>query len=195
MIWASGVDEVRSGDCKVCYTAQLQWRSLSALWPHERMPVEERILIPWAGVGLGGKGNIPFRCEGSSVLVAVVVACARRRCDVIAAGIASRVLVTSHRAPVRSRGLGAVVAETLAHQGADVAISYVASAAKADAVVEKLKRKGSRAIAIHAEQTNTATAKPMVDRVASEFGRLDILVANGGGRETGRRPFAGRCCL
>ena len=44
-----------------------------------------------------------------------------------------------------SRGLGAAIAGLLADQGADVAISYVASAEKAEAVVEKLKAKGARA--------------------------------------------------
>jgi NAD(P)-dependent dehydrogenase (short-subunit alcohol dehydrogenase family) len=77
-----------------------------------------------------------------------------------------------------SRGLGVVLAETLADQGADIAISYVASAAKAEAVVEKLKAKGVRAIAIQADQADTATAKPMVERVIAEFGKLDILIAN-----------------
>ena len=47
-----------------------------------------------------------------------------------------------------SRGLGAATAEALAELGADVAISYVASGDKAEAVVEKLKGKGVRALAI-----------------------------------------------
>lgn len=77
-----------------------------------------------------------------------------------------------------SRGLGAAVAEALADQGADVAISYVASAEKAEAVVEKLKAKGVRALAIRSDQAETAAAKPLVDKVAAHFGRLDILVNN-----------------
>lgn len=77
-----------------------------------------------------------------------------------------------------SRGLGAAVAEALADQGADVAISYVASAEKAEAVVEKLKAKGVRALAIRSDQADTAAAKPLVDKVAAHFGRLDILVNN-----------------
>jgi len=77
-----------------------------------------------------------------------------------------------------SRGLGAVLAETLADQGADVAISYVASAAKADAVVERLKAKGVRAIAVQADQADTTTAGPLVDKVVAELGKLDILIAN-----------------
>jgi 3-oxoacyl-[acyl-carrier protein] reductase len=77
-----------------------------------------------------------------------------------------------------SRGLGAATAEALAEQGADVAISYVASAEKAEAVVEKLKAKGVRAIAIRSDQADAAAAKPLVDRVMAHFGKLDILVNN-----------------
>jgi len=77
-----------------------------------------------------------------------------------------------------SRGLGAAIAEALAAQGADVAISYVASAEKAEAVVEKLKATGVRALAIQSDQADTAAAKPLVERVIAHFGKLDILVAN-----------------
>lgn len=77
-----------------------------------------------------------------------------------------------------SRGLGAAIAEALAAQGADVAISYVASAEKAEAVVERLKAAGVRALAIRSDQADTAAAKPLVERVIAHFGKLDILVNN-----------------
>lgn len=77
-----------------------------------------------------------------------------------------------------SRGLGAAVAEALADQGADVAISYVASAEKAEAVVARLKAKGVRALAIRSDQADMAAAKPLVDTVVAHFGKLDILVNN-----------------
>ncbi|MBX4957334.1 SDR family oxidoreductase [Rhizobium lentis] len=77
-----------------------------------------------------------------------------------------------------SRGLGAATAEAFADQGADVAISYAASADKAAAVVEKLRAKGVRAIAVKSDQADLASAKPLIDRVIAEFGRLDILVNN-----------------
>src|SRR4051812_5805766 len=70
-----------------------------------------------------------------------------------------------------SRGLGAATAEALADHGADVAISYAVSAGKADAVVEKLKARGVRAIAIKSDQSDLASAKPLIDRVIAEFGR------------------------
>jgi NAD(P)-dependent dehydrogenase (short-subunit alcohol dehydrogenase family) len=77
-----------------------------------------------------------------------------------------------------SRGLGAATAEALADQGADVAISYVSSAEKAQAVVGKLQAKGVRAIAIQSDQADTAAAKPLIDQVIAQLGRLDILVNN-----------------
>ncbi len=79
-----------------------------------------------------------------------------------------------------SRGLGAATAEALAAHGADVAISYAASADKAEAVVEKLRGKGVRAISVKSDQADLASAKPLIDRVLAEFGRLDILVNNAG---------------
>lgn len=79
-----------------------------------------------------------------------------------------------------SRGLGAATAQAFADHGADVAISYAASAEKAKAVVDKLKAKGVRAIAIKSDQADLSTAKPLIDAVIAEFGKLDILVNNAG---------------
>ncbi|MFN9475375.1 SDR family NAD(P)-dependent oxidoreductase [Acidovorax sp.] len=77
-----------------------------------------------------------------------------------------------------SRGLGAATALALADQGADVAISYVASADKAQAVVAQLQAKGVRAIAIQSDQADMAAAKPLVAKVLAQLGQLDILVNN-----------------
>lgn len=77
-----------------------------------------------------------------------------------------------------SRGLGAQIALSLATRGADVAISYVASAEKAEAVVKTLREKGVRAIAIKSDQEDTAAAKPLVQEVVAHLGKLDILVNN-----------------
>jgi 3-oxoacyl-[acyl-carrier protein] reductase len=77
-----------------------------------------------------------------------------------------------------SRGLGAATAEALAEQGADVAISYVASVQKAEAVVEKLKAMGVRALAIQSDQADMAAAQPLVQKVVAHFGKLDVLINN-----------------
>ena len=79
-----------------------------------------------------------------------------------------------------SRGLGAATAEALASQGADVAISYAASSDKAAAIVERLKAVGVRAIAVQSDQSDIGSAKPLIENVIAEFGRLDILVNNAG---------------
>src|SRR5271169_12216 len=79
-----------------------------------------------------------------------------------------------------SRGIGAASARALADQGANVAISYVASADKAEAVVKQLKARGVRARAFKADQASSAEVDQLVKDVAKEFGRLDILVNNAG---------------
>ncbi|MCK0473662.1 SDR family NAD(P)-dependent oxidoreductase [Halalkalibacter sp. APA_J-10(15)] len=85
-----------------------------------------------------------------------------------------------------SRGLGAATAEAFADHGADVAISYAASDEKAAAVVENLKVKGVRALAIKSDQADLSSAKPLINSVIAEFGKLDILVNNAGITEQGQ---------
>jgi 3-oxoacyl-[acyl-carrier protein] reductase len=77
-----------------------------------------------------------------------------------------------------SRGIGAASARALADQGANVAISYVASADKAEAVVKELKAKGVEAKAFKADQASTSEVDQLVKDVAKHFGHLDILVNN-----------------
>ena len=79
-----------------------------------------------------------------------------------------------------SRGIGAASARALADEGADVAISYGASADKADAVVRDLRAKGVRAKAFKADQADSAQVERLVQDVAKEFGHLDILINNAG---------------
>jgi 3-oxoacyl-[acyl-carrier protein] reductase len=79
-----------------------------------------------------------------------------------------------------SRGIGAASALALADEGANVAISYVASADKAEAVVAQLKAKGVQARAFKADQGEPAQVEQLVKDVAKQFGRLDILVNNAG---------------
>ncbi len=79
-----------------------------------------------------------------------------------------------------SRGIGAASAKALADEGANVAISYSASADKAEAVVRELKAKGVEAKAFKADQANSGEVDQLVKDVAMHFGRLDILVNNAG---------------
>src|SRR6201987_311533 len=79
-----------------------------------------------------------------------------------------------------SRGIGAATARALADEGANVAISYVASPDKAEAVVAQLKAKGVEARAFKADQAAPVDVEQLVKDVGRTFGRLDILVNNAG---------------
>jgi 3-oxoacyl-[acyl-carrier protein] reductase len=90
-----------------------------------------------------------------------------------------------------SRGIGAGIARALAENGADVGISYVASADKANALVAELQAKGVRAAAFKADQAVASQVDGLVKAVAAHFGRLDILVNNAGVAVNGRVDDSG----
>jgi len=79
-----------------------------------------------------------------------------------------------------SRGIGAAIARRLAREGADVAVSYAASAQKAAALVREIEAGGGRAAAFQADQGDPAEVRALVESVVGRFGRLDILVNNAG---------------
>src|ERR1700694_1155347 len=62
-----------------------------------------------------------------------------------------------------SRGLGAATARCLADAGADVAITYAASADKAAEVVKELEDKGVQAAAFQSDQAHAALAPQLID--------------------------------
>ncbi|MFI0897957.1 SDR family NAD(P)-dependent oxidoreductase [Streptomyces sp. NPDC020983] len=75
-----------------------------------------------------------------------------------------------------SRGIGAAVARRLAAGGADVAITYEKDKDSAEAVAEQVRALGRRALALRADSGDGAEAAAAVDRVAEQWGRLDVLV-------------------
>jgi 3-oxoacyl-[acyl-carrier protein] reductase len=79
-----------------------------------------------------------------------------------------------------SRGIGAAIARALADQGADVALSYAASADEAEAVAKELQENGVHAKAFKPDQADAKQVENLVNTVAKEFGQLDILVNNAG---------------
>jgi 3-oxoacyl-[acyl-carrier protein] reductase len=84
-----------------------------------------------------------------------------------------------------SRGIGAAAARALADHGADVAISYAASADKAEALVRELEGKGVRAAAFKADQGDRTQVDELIKKIVARFDRLDILVNNAGIAVTG----------
>jgi len=79
-----------------------------------------------------------------------------------------------------SRGIGKAIALRLAEEGADVAIRYASSGAKADAVAAEIMSKGVRGEAVKADSASPAEVAELVKGVAARFGRLDILVNSAG---------------
>ncbi|SES74249.1 3-oxoacyl-[acyl-carrier-protein] reductase [Oceanobacillus limi] len=79
-----------------------------------------------------------------------------------------------------SRGIGRSIALELARQGANVAVNYAGSEAKAQAVVEEIEQLGVKAMKIQADVSNEDSVKEMIKSVVNEFGSLDILVNNAG---------------
>jgi len=84
-----------------------------------------------------------------------------------------------------SRGIGAAIARRLARDGAAVAISYAASADRAEALVREIESAGGKAAAFRADQADAAEVRALVESVVGRFGRLDVLVNNAGVFVTG----------
>ena len=79
-----------------------------------------------------------------------------------------------------SRGIGAAIARRLAQDGAQVAITYASSPAKAAEVVKSIEDAGGAALAIQADSADSAAVRRAVKQTVERFGRLDILVNNAG---------------
>ncbi|WP_084157540.1 3-oxoacyl-[acyl-carrier-protein] reductase [Oceanobacillus manasiensis] len=79
-----------------------------------------------------------------------------------------------------SRGIGREIALELARQGANVAVNFSGSEAKAQEVVDEIKAIGCNAFKVQADVANEANVKEMIKEVIAQFGTLDILVNNAG---------------
>src|SRR6266508_3268412 len=79
-----------------------------------------------------------------------------------------------------SRGIGAAIAQRLAADGANVAITYTKGADAAESVVKEIERAGRKAIAIQADATDGDAVEAAVEKTVATFGRLDVLVNNAG---------------
>lgn len=75
------------------------------------------------------------------------------------------------------RGWTPYLAGALAEAGADVAVAGSASSDMEDAV-KAVESEGRKALAVVTDVTSSADIESLVQRVASEFGKIDILVNN-----------------
>ena len=86
-----------------------------------------------------------------------------------------------------TRGIGRAIADTLADEGADVAIC----ARKADqvaAAVAELEAKGVRATGGSVDVTNGEQLQAWIKSVGEEMGGIDVLVSNAGAMAQGNDP-------
>jgi 3-oxoacyl-[acyl-carrier protein] reductase len=79
-----------------------------------------------------------------------------------------------------SRGIGAATVVALASAGADVAVAFSSSADDAEAVAADARERGVRAVTMQADLADAAAAAALVSRTLDEFGRIDVVVNNGG---------------
>jgi len=91
-------------------------------------------------------------------------------------GLEGRVAVVA----ASSKGLGRAAADALAEEGARLVICGRGQEALATAA-DALRSRGAEVVSVQADVTDRATPERLVAAAISEFGRLDVVVANAGG--------------
>jgi len=84
-----------------------------------------------------------------------------------------------------SRGIGRAIALTFADAGADVAIS-ARKLPDLEEVAEEISAKGRKGLAVASHIAKTEESQSLVEKVKTEFGRIDILV-----NSAGTNPYMG----
>lgn len=79
-----------------------------------------------------------------------------------------------------SRRIGKAIALALAHEGADVALTYRTRAAEGRKVSRAIEDAGRKTVAVRADLAQSSDCRRAVETAARAFGRLDILVNNVG---------------
>jgi 3-oxoacyl-[acyl-carrier protein] reductase len=77
-------------------------------------------------------------------------------------------------------GIGRAIALAFAEQGADVAINYSRSREDAERTAGQVRELGRRGVAVRADVSDARQADEMIEGVARDWGRLDVLVNNAG---------------
>jgi 3-oxoacyl-[acyl-carrier protein] reductase len=78
-----------------------------------------------------------------------------------------------------AQGIGRAIAETLAREGADIAVADL-DPTRSQEVVDTITKLGRGALNLKVNVADWNDAKNMVDQVMKEWGRLDILINNAG---------------
>jgi len=85
-----------------------------------------------------------------------------------------------------AQGIGKAVALRLAHEGADLIVADI-NKEKAEQTAREIRAFDHRAMVYPINLANVEQIQPMVDKVVTEFGRIDILVNVAGVAQT--KPF------
>jgi glucose 1-dehydrogenase len=87
-------------------------------------------------------------------------------------------------------GIGQGIAEELAREGADVAITYLHDEAGAAETRRKVEACGRRAFVTRLDQADETSVSALFDGVGEALGTPDILVNNAGATDIKQAPFA-----
>ena len=81
-------------------------------------------------------------------------------------------------------GIGRAVAIAFAREGADVALVYLKETEDAASTAALVEKAGRRCLRIEADLSRPEECRSVINRVASEFGRIDVLVNNAAHQQT-----------
>ncbi|WP_372392456.1 SDR family oxidoreductase [Xanthomonas sp. NCPPB 3582] len=79
-----------------------------------------------------------------------------------------------------SRGIGAAIAQRLAHDGFAVVLNYAGRADEAEQVVRGIETAGGRAISVQADVSDPAAVERLFAAAEGAYGGVDVLVNNAG---------------
>jgi 3-oxoacyl-[acyl-carrier protein] reductase len=79
-----------------------------------------------------------------------------------------------------SRGIGAVVAERLAHDGFKVVVNFARGVAPAQEIADRIAAGGGEAITVQADVADPTAVAAMFDAAEQSFGGIDVVVNNAG---------------
>ncbi|WP_206244593.1 SDR family oxidoreductase [Novosphingobium terrae] len=79
-----------------------------------------------------------------------------------------------------SKGIGAAIAQRLAHDGFAVTVNYGHDREAADTIVKTIIAQGGQAIAVQADLGDPKAMTALFDATEAAFGRVDVLVNNAG---------------
>jgi 3-oxoacyl-[acyl-carrier protein] reductase len=79
-----------------------------------------------------------------------------------------------------SRGIGAAIAERLAHDGFAVVVNYAGNTAAAEETKNKIEAAGGRAALAKGDVADPKAVKEIFDIAEKEFGGVDVVVNNAG---------------